>query len=185
VFDQLAKQKQTSKLDDALYFGAKARLMLGDIKGASAALEALLDTRERTPIPGRLIPGNLNSSKLDDARMLLGEIMRDRVKDTARARHHFEALVDESPDSRLVDDALLALAKLALADGDRARAASSSDRSSPTSACSRGRRSTRRSTREESRTEARSSSRRARSSTRSISTWSPSTVSRAENVRCA
>ncbi len=122
VFDVLAKRKG-AKLDDALFYGAKARLLIGDSTGAVAALEALLDTRERTPIPGKLVPGELHSSKMDDARYLLGEIMRDRTRDLVRARFHFQTLLEESPDSRLVDDALNALAGLALAAGDRAAAA--------------------------------------------------------------
>jgi tetratricopeptide (TPR) repeat protein len=122
AFDVLASQGG-AKVDDALYFGAKARVLTNDLKGAIAGLEKLLDSRERTPIPGSLVPGNLHSSRLDDARFLLAEIMRDNVKDDARAKFHFETLLNESPDSRLYDDALKALADLAIQGGDRPLAA--------------------------------------------------------------
>ena len=122
VFDVLSRQ-DSAKSDDALYFGAKARVMTGDYPGAIAALEKLCATKETTPIPKQLLPGDLHSSRMDDARFLLGEIMRDSLGDDRRAEHHFRLLVEESPASRLVDDALQAVAAMHLVRGDRKAAA--------------------------------------------------------------
>jgi TolA-binding protein len=121
AFDTLAEYQGASK-DDALFFGAKAHWLTGDAKGAEERLLKLLATKEFTLIPGGLVPGNLHTSMFDDARYMLGEIKRAQ-KDLPAAKKHFEALVDESPDSRLVDDALRALAELALQGGDRKAAA--------------------------------------------------------------
>ena len=120
VFDVLAR-REGSKNDDALYFGAKARLITGDVENAVKALEKLLETQERSPIP--FIPNRLQSSRIDDARFMMGEIMRDRLQDPRRAEHHFRLILDETPDSRLVDDALLAVAQLQEKAGDRKGAA--------------------------------------------------------------
>ncbi len=120
VFDVLAR-REGAKNDDALFLGAKARLITGDVENAVKALEKLLETQERSPIP--FLPNRLQSSRIDDARFLLGEIMRDRYQDARRAEHHFRLLLEEVPDSRLVDDALNAVAQLQVKAGDRQAAA--------------------------------------------------------------
>lgn len=117
VFDVLAR-REGAKNDDALFFGAKARVILGDYDGAIKRLEQLCATKERSPIPNALLPGDLNSSRMDDARFLLGEIMRDHLNDPKRAEYHFHLLVEESPNSRLVDDALHAVEALRRNAGD-------------------------------------------------------------------
>lgn len=123
VFDILARDPASPKYDDALFLGAKARALVGDINGALERLERLVQTRERTPIPNFIVPGDLHSGKLDDARFFMAELLRDKVGDKKRARYHFELLLDESPTSRLADDALAALAVIAVDLGDRSAAA--------------------------------------------------------------
>lgn len=122
VFDVLGR-REGAKNDNALYYGAKARVVLGDYDGAVKRLEELCATKEVSPIPSALLPGDLHSSRMDDARFLLGEIMRDKLNDPKRAEHHFRLLVEESPESRLVDDALHAMEELLRARGDTKGAA--------------------------------------------------------------
>jgi TolA-binding protein len=119
VFDELAHQASFVHKADALFYAGKAYLAAGRPAEAVARFEQVCASEETVPFVG----GSASTSHLDDSRLLIAEIYRDTLRDEKRARFHFEKLVHDYPDSRLVDDALVALAHLAAKGGDRKRAA--------------------------------------------------------------
>jgi hypothetical protein len=122
VYDRLAaSDKRSSLRDDALFEAARLLRKLGRPTEAIERLRMLLATRRDA-----LITGSYNSEHLDDAQLLVGEILLDDIGDTRAAKEAFRLLADDFKDSRLSDDALVWLAKAELRGapdaGARARA---------------------------------------------------------------
>ncbi|HVV82565.1 MAG TPA: tetratricopeptide repeat protein, partial [Kofleriaceae bacterium] len=118
LYDRLPVDHPRSGLrDDARWRAANLARARGDARGAVDRLRALLATREVA-----FGPGSYFSIWLDDAQLLLGTILRDDLGDHRAAAAAFAQLPRDYPASILVDDALAALADLALADGDVAAA---------------------------------------------------------------
>jgi hypothetical protein len=103
--------------DDARWRGALLARARGDVAGAVERLRGLLATREVARGPGSYF-----SIRLDDAQLLLAEVLRDDLGDRAAAAAEYARLPAHYPRSILVDDALAAWAELALAGGDAATA---------------------------------------------------------------
>lgn len=117
LLDELAARQDSTLRDDALLLSARTRALQGDGPGAVARLKRLLDTKETS-----LLPGDTNSALLDDAWWWLGCIERDINHQNERAAQAFASLIEQYPDSRLLDDALHALIELSVQRGDNAAA---------------------------------------------------------------
>ncbi len=106
LYDRIPVDYPDSGLrDDARWFGAQLSLELHDPKGAVERLRALLATREVS-----LGAGSYFSIWLDDAQLLLGQILRDDLHDLPGAVAAFRQLAKDYPASILRDDALYELA---------------------------------------------------------------------------
>jgi len=91
--------------DDARWHAARISRALGDAEGAVARLRGLLATREVA-----FGAGSYFSIWLDDAQLLLGQLLRDELGDLPAAIAAFEQLPAHYPASILQDDALYELA---------------------------------------------------------------------------
>jgi tetratricopeptide (TPR) repeat protein len=100
-----ATYKRSGLADDSVWRAAKLCRKLGRFDDAVRLLRDLLATRRDA-----LITGSYNSIFLDDAQLLLGQILRDDLHDLPRAAEAFENLADDFPESTLRDDALVELA---------------------------------------------------------------------------
>jgi len=110
AYDRLAAMDKRSSLrDDALVEAARLLRQLGRPTEAIGRLRALLATRRDA-----LITGSYNSEHLDDAQLLVGEILLDDIGDARAAKEAFRLLADDFKDSRLSDDALVWLARAEL-----------------------------------------------------------------------
>lgn len=106
LYDRIPLDYPDSGLrDDARWNAARISRALGDPKGAVARLRALLATREVA-----IGPGSYFSIWLDDAQLLLGQILRDDLHDLPGAVAAFRRLPKDYPASILRDDALYELA---------------------------------------------------------------------------
>jgi len=103
--------------DDARWNGARISRAIGDPKGAADRLRGLLRTREVA-----IGPGSYFSIWLDDAQLLLGQILRDDLHDLPGAIAAFERLPKDYPASILKDDALFELAVTQHAAGNQGKA---------------------------------------------------------------
>lgn len=118
LYDRLPVDHPRSGMrDDARWRGAVLARARGDAAGAVARLRGLLATREVARGTGSYF-----SIWLDDAQLLLATVLRDDLGDHRAAAAAFARLPRDYPRSILVDDALIGLAELALADGDLAGA---------------------------------------------------------------
>ena len=105
-FDELVRRWPHSALsDDANWRAAEILRRAHDPAGALERLARILRTRKDA-----LFVGSYNSTLLDDAQLLTGEILRDDLHDLDRAAEAFTDLADNFPESTLRDDALLDLA---------------------------------------------------------------------------
>jgi tetratricopeptide (TPR) repeat protein len=100
--------------DDWLWWRSRALVLEHRDEEAIAALDALIDARVSS-----WLVGSYDSPLLDDALLAVGEIEERRGRVDA-ARRAYRRVLDETPDSRLVDDAAFAAARLGAAQGDRA-----------------------------------------------------------------
>ncbi len=106
LYDRIPTDYPESGLrDDARWFAANLSRQLGDPKGAVSRLRALLATREVA-----FGAGSYFSIWLDDAQLLLGQILRDDLHDPTAAAAAFRRLPRDYPASILRDDALYELA---------------------------------------------------------------------------
>lgn len=103
--------------DDALWESAQLARAAGDASGAVRRLRALLATREQA-----YVMGSYFSVHLDDAQLLVGQILRDDLGDARAAATAFARLPSDYPDSTLRDDALWEEAVTREALGDAAAA---------------------------------------------------------------
>jgi TolA-binding protein len=118
LYDRIPADYPSSGLrDDARWKAANLSRQLADPKGAVTRLRALLATREVS-----LGMGSYFSVWLDDAQLLLGQILRDDIHDLPGAAAAFRQLPKDYPDSILRDDALYELAVTLAASGDAAGA---------------------------------------------------------------
>ena len=118
LYDRIPADYPDSGLrDDARWKAANLARQLGDSKGAVDRLRALLATREVS-----LGAGSYFSIWLDDAQLLLGQILRDDLHDLPGAAAAFRKLPSDYPASILRDDALYELAVTLAASGDNAGA---------------------------------------------------------------
>ena len=106
LYDRIPTDYPESGLrDDARWLGANLSRQLGDPKGAVTRLRGLLATREVA-----FGAGSYFSIWLDDAQLLLGQILRDDLHDLPGAAAAFRRLPVDYPASILRDDALYELA---------------------------------------------------------------------------
>jgi tetratricopeptide (TPR) repeat protein len=118
LYDRIPADYPKSGLrDDARWKAANLSRQLGDSKGAVDRLRGLLATREVS-----LGAGSYFSIWLDDAQLLLGQILRDDLHDLPGAAAAFRKLPDDYPASILRDDALYELAVTLAQSGDGAGA---------------------------------------------------------------
>jgi len=118
LYDRIPADYPESGLrDDARWKAANLSRQLGDSHGAVDRLRALLATREVS-----LGAGSYFSIWLDDAQLLLGQILRDDLHDLPGAAAAFRKLPEDYPASILRDDALYELAVTLAASGDGAGA---------------------------------------------------------------
>ena len=112
LYDRIPVAYPASGLrDDARWRGAQVSLALHDPAGAITRLRGLLATREVS-----YMVGSYFSIWLDDAQLLLGQLLRDDLHDLPAAAAAFRRLPQDYPASVLRDDALYELAAtLALA----------------------------------------------------------------------
>jgi TolA-binding protein len=101
--------------DDALFRAAEKELELGAPERAISHLERMLAEQERSSIVGSYERG-----RYAEASLKIGEIYRDVLHDSRRAREALLRVWQKHPKSRLVDDALFQAALLAHRDGDAA-----------------------------------------------------------------
>ena len=114
LYDRIPADYPESGLrDDARWKAANLARQLGDPKGAAERLRALLATREVS-----LGAGSYFSIWLDDAQLLLGQVLRDDLHDLPGAAAAFRKLPKDYPASILKDDALYELAVTLAAAGD-------------------------------------------------------------------
>jgi tetratricopeptide (TPR) repeat protein len=99
--------------DDALLAAARRELELGRPARAVAHLERLLRERENARISG-----SYERKSFAEARFLIAEIARDRLRDPARARAEFRRVFVDHPTTRLGDDALFEAALISVAGRD-------------------------------------------------------------------
>ena len=117
-YDRIPSDYSKSGLrDDARWKAANLSRQLGDPKGAVDRLRALLATREVS-----FGAGSYFSIWLDDAQLLLGQILRDDLHDLPAAAAAFRKLPKDYPASILRDDALYELAVTLAAQNDHAGA---------------------------------------------------------------
>ena len=106
LYDRIPIDTPASGLrDDARWRGAQVSLALGDPPGAITRLRGLLATREVS-----YMVGSYFSIWLDDAQLLLGQLLRDDQGDLPGAVAAFRRLPKDYPASVLRDDALYELA---------------------------------------------------------------------------
>ena len=118
LYDRIPVDYPESGLrDDARWRGANLSRTLGDPRGAVTRLRGLLATREVS-----WFGGSYFSVWLDDAQLLLGQILRDDLHDNAGAIAAFKKLPKDYPASVLRDDALYELAVTYTAMGDHTAA---------------------------------------------------------------
>ena len=118
LYDRIPVDHPGSGLrDDARWHGARLSLELDDPKGAVQRLRALLATREVA-----FGAGSYFSVWLDDAQLLLGQVLRDRLSDLPGAAAAFRRLPEDYPASVLRDDAVMELAETLAKSGDTAGA---------------------------------------------------------------
>jgi tetratricopeptide (TPR) repeat protein len=118
LYDRIPTDYPQSGLrDDARWRGANLSRTLGDSPGAVARLRLLLATREVS-----LLAGSYFSIWLDDAQLLLGQILRDDLHDARGAIAAFRKLPKDYPQSVLRDDALYELAVTLASTGDHTAA---------------------------------------------------------------
>ncbi len=112
LYDRIPVEFPASGLrDDARWRSAQVSLALHDPPGALTRLRGLLATREVS-----YMVGSYFSIWLDDAQLLLGQVLRDDLHDLPGAAAAFRRLPKDYPASVLRDDALYELAAtLALA----------------------------------------------------------------------
>jgi TolA-binding protein len=114
LYDRIPSDFPDSGLrDDARWKAANLSRQLHDPQGAVDRLRALLATREVA-----IGAGSYFSIWLDDAQLLLGQILRDDLHDLPGAAAAFRKLPDDYPASILRDDALYELAVTLAAAGD-------------------------------------------------------------------
>lgn len=94
--------------DDSLFRAAEKELLLGEPQRAVAHLEQLLGERESANLVGSYERG-----RYAEAQLKLGQIYRDALHDTERARRELRKVWLDFPKSRLCDDALFEEALLA------------------------------------------------------------------------
>ncbi|HEX4419954.1 MAG TPA: tetratricopeptide repeat protein [Kofleriaceae bacterium] len=105
-YDRIPVDTPASGLrDDARWRGALVSRQLHDPAGAVTRLRGLLATREVA-----WFTGSYFSVWLDDAQLLLGQILRDELHDLPGAAAAFRKLPEDYPASILRDDALYELA---------------------------------------------------------------------------
>lgn len=118
LYDRIPADYPTSGLrDDARWKAANLSRELHDPQGAVDRLRALLATREVS-----FGAGSYFSIWLDDAQLLLGQILRDELHDLPGAAAAFRKLPKDYPASILKDDALYELGVTLAAAGDNAGA---------------------------------------------------------------
>jgi tetratricopeptide (TPR) repeat protein len=106
LYDRIPLDYPKSGLrDDARWHGARISREMNDPQGAVTRLQGLLATREVA-----LGAGSYFSIWLDDAQLLLGQVLRDDLNDPPAAMAAFEKLPSDYPASILRDDALYELA---------------------------------------------------------------------------
>jgi tetratricopeptide (TPR) repeat protein len=114
LYDRIDEDHKDSGLrDDAWWRAANLSRAMHDPQGAVTRLRALLRTREVA-----FGAGSYFSIWLDDAQLLLGQILRDDLHDPAGAAAAFRQLGKDYPDSILRDDAQIELAETLAAMGD-------------------------------------------------------------------
>ncbi|HEY5947796.1 MAG TPA: tetratricopeptide repeat protein [Kofleriaceae bacterium] len=114
LYDRIPADYPNSGLrDDARWHAARLSRELGDPKGAVQRLRALVATREVS-----LGAGSYFSIWLDDAQLLLGQLLRDELADLPGAIAAFRKLPKDYPASILRDDALYELATTYAKAGD-------------------------------------------------------------------
>lgn len=107
LYDRIPREYPDSGLrDDARWLGANLARQLGDAKGCADRLRGLLATREVA-----WMAGSYFSIWLDDAQLLLGQVLRDDLHDPEGAAAAFRQLPKDYPASTLKDDALYELSK--------------------------------------------------------------------------
>jgi tetratricopeptide (TPR) repeat protein len=105
LYDRIPVDFPSSGLrDDARWLAAQLSRQLGDSPGAVQRLRALLATREVS-----VGAGSYFSIWLDDAQLLVGQILRDDLGDLDGAEQAFRRLPRDYPTSILRDDALYEL----------------------------------------------------------------------------
>jgi tetratricopeptide (TPR) repeat protein len=87
--------------DDALYRAAERELDLGRPEAALSHLERMLEQREQARMQG-----SYERTRYAEARFLIAEIYRDKLKQPERARLEFRKVWSDHPTSLLADDAL-------------------------------------------------------------------------------
>jgi tetratricopeptide (TPR) repeat protein len=118
LYDRIPVDYPKSGLrDDARWYAAQLSLALHDPQGCVTRLRALLSTREVA-----WGPGSYFSIWLDDAQLLLGQVLRDQLHDLRGAAAAFRRLPKDYPSSTLRDDALYELAVTLHEANDRAGA---------------------------------------------------------------
>jgi TolA-binding protein len=118
LYDRIpADYPQSGLRDDARWKAANLSLGLHDPQGAVTRLRALLATREVS-----FGAGSYFSIWLDDAQLLLGQVLRDELHDLPGAAAAFRRLPKDYPASILKDDALYELGVTLAAAGDTAGA---------------------------------------------------------------
>ena len=106
LYDRIPTDYPDSGLrDDARWLGANLARSLGDGAGCATRLRGLLATREVS-----YGTGSYFSIWLDDAQLLLGQVLRDDLHDLPGAAAAFRRLPKDYPASILRDDALYELA---------------------------------------------------------------------------
>jgi TolA-binding protein len=114
LYDRIDEEHADSGLrDDAYWYAANLSRSMHDPKGAVTRLRALLATRE----VARLV-GSYFSVWLDDGQLLLGQILRDDLRDYDGAIAAFRQLPKDYPASILQDDASYELAVTLAQKGD-------------------------------------------------------------------
>jgi TolA-binding protein len=117
-YDRIPADYPNSGLrDDARWKAANLSRELHDPQGAVDRLRALLATREVS-----FGAGSYFSIWLDDAQLLVGQVLRDDLHDLPSAAAAFRKLPKDYPASILKDDALYELAVTLAASGDNAGA---------------------------------------------------------------